>query len=232
MSLPLIEIYGSLDCPYAYLATYRLRHLWPDYAGQLQLHWRALSLEYINARATSQPLFHAERELFASIEPDLPFNVWSRPAWDWPTTLWPAFEALACAQAQNHEAAMNMSWTLRYAFFAESRNLALRHEILSVAQAVAQETPLDLARFERDWDAGRYKATVIEDSRRGWHELKVNGSATFVLPDGRQVTNPAIGGIDFDEEHLELRSYTPYEGDPLAVYRDLLESVARGGPVK
>src|SRR5690606_29765412 len=118
----------------------------------------------------------------------------------------------------------HMSWALRYAFFAENRNLSLRHEIFSVARAVAQETPLDIARFERDWDTGRYKATVIEDSRRGWHELKVNGSATFVLPDGRQVTNTAVGGGDFAEEHLELRSYTPYEGDPFAAYRDLLES--------
>jgi predicted DsbA family dithiol-disulfide isomerase len=71
--------------------------------------------------------------------------------------MWPAFEALACAQAQNGEAAFAMSWALRYAFFTESRNIALRGELLAIAQAVAQETSLDLARFEADWDSGRYK---------------------------------------------------------------------------
>lgn len=228
MILPTIEIYASLECPYAYLAAYRLRQVWPEFAGRVQVVWRALSLEYINRRVgTPPPMFEAEKRLFAQIEPALPWQPWSRPLWEWPATAWPAFEALACAQAQGHEAAWAMSWALRRAFFAEGRPLSLRHELLAIAREVAAESRLDLARFEADWDSGRSKSSVIAESRRGWHELKVNGSATFILPGGRQMTNPALGEIDFDEENYTLRSYIPFAGDPLAVYRKMLESVIR-----
>jgi hypothetical protein len=165
-------------------------------------------------------------ELFARIEPGLPFYPWTRPEWEWPVTFWPAFEALACAQAQSASAAFEMSWALRRAYFAESRCPSLRHEILDIAEKVASTEDLDLARFEGDWDTGRYKETVLAESRRGWHELKVNGSATLVLPDGSQVTNPAVGEIDFDEDQAMLRSYIPYLGDPLGDYREILSRVA------
>ena len=221
-----VELFGSLDCPYAYLATFRLRQLWSEYAGRIEIVWRPLSLEYVNERAVTRPLIDAERELFERIEPDLPYHRWSAPDWEWPTTMWPAFEALACAQAQNSQAAFAMSWALRHGFYAESRNIALRHELLAVAQAVSQQASLDTERFEKDWDGGRYKESVIEDSRRGWHELEVEGSVTFVLPDGRRVTNPGIGEIDFDEEKYVLRSYQPYAGDPLQAYRELLDEAA------
>lgn len=224
MRQPTIEIYSSLDCPYAYLAAYRLQQLWPEYGDHLRLVWRALPLEYINERGAPHPLFEAERELFALIEPALPFQPWSRPEWDWPTTMWPAYEALACAQAQNSEAARLMNWRLRYSFFAESRNLALRHELIALARLVAAEAPLDLELFVADWDHGRYKQSIIADAQTGWHRLKVNGSATLILPDGRQVTNPAIGQVNFDESSYTVGGYTGYKGDPLDVYRDLLSA--------
>jgi predicted DsbA family dithiol-disulfide isomerase len=226
MAFPIIEIYSSLECPYAYLATYRLRQLWPEYAGRVRLVWRALSLEYINQQSVSKPTHDAELGFFPQIEPALPLQAWTRPTWEWPVTMWPAFEALACAQAQGDEAALAMSWALRYAFFAQGRSLSLRHELLAIAADVAATAGLDVTRFEDDWDHGRYKGTVIAESQRGWHDLKLNGSATFVLPDGRQVTNPALGQVDFDEANNILRSYMPYAGDPLALYREMLESVS------
>lgn len=219
-----IEIFSSLDCPYAYLAVYRARQVWPEYAGQVQLAWRALPLEYINRCSVSRPLFDAELTLFAQLAPELPFHSWRLAEWDWPATMWPAFEALACAQAQNEAAALEMSWRLRRAFFAEGRNIALRHELLAIAEEAAAATPLDAGRLKQDWDDGRYKAAIIADARRGWRELQVNGSATFLLPDGRQITNPAIGEVDFDEANNRLRSFKPYQSDPLAAYRELFGS--------
>jgi len=220
----MIEIYSSIECPFAYLAAYRLRRVWPEYTGRVQIVWHALSLEYINGRGPSRPVIELELDLFRQMEPGLPVQRWRRAAWEWPATMWPAFEALACAQAESAEAGMAMSWALRCAFFSESRNIALRGELLAVAQEVAAETPLDVHRFEDDWDSGRYKGTVIVDSRRGWHDLKVNGSLTCVLSDGRQVSDLATGDIKIDEERAVLLHYTPFEGDPLAVYRRLLDS--------
>lgn len=222
MSERKVEVYGSMDCPYTYLATYRLRRLWPRIEGTVKVVWRCLSLEYINKRPVVQPLIAAERQLFAQIEPALPYEPWSREDWDWPVTMWPASEALACAQLQNAESAMAMSWALRHAFFAESRNIALRHEILAIAKEVAERAPLDVGQFKVDWDSGRMKPAVIGESRHGWRELKLEGSPTFILADGRRVTNPALGEIDFDEESYVLRGYEGFDGDVEAVYAEML----------
>lgn len=224
-SQPFVEIYSSMECPYAYLTVYRLRQVWQELAGQVQIAWRSLPLEYVNRQPYPKPLYRAEYSLFQRIEPELPWKLWDKPDWEWPITYWPAYEALNCAQAQSSEAALEMSWRLRHAYFSLNRNLSLRHEIMAVAEEVAVVTSLDLDRFRAGWDSGRYKQQVIDDARRGWEELKVEGSATFVLPDGSRVTNPAVGEIDFDEENAILRSYTPYEGDPLEVYREMLKGV-------
>lgn len=220
-----IEIYASIECPYAYLATYRLKQLRPEYTGRVRFVWRALSLEYINQQSYPKPLFEAEYELFQRIEPELPWQRWTRPDWQWPTTHWPAFEALACAQAQGEEVAFQMSWALRHAYFAESRCISLRHELLDIAKKVAASGLLNLERFISDWDSGRYKNQIVEESEKGWRSLKLDGSATFVLPDGTRITNPAIGDIDFDESNNILRSYTPFSGDPLFAYRGMLDGV-------
>lgn len=218
----IVEVFSSMECPYAYLSVYRLRQVWPELDGKLKIVWRSLPLEYVNRQAYPKPLYRAEYSLFQHIEPELPWKLWDKPDWEWPITYWPAYEALNCAQAQNADAAFEMSWCLRHAYFALNRNLSLRHEIMAVAEEVAVVADLDLDRFRASWDSGRYKQQVIDDARRGWEELKVDGSATFVLPDGRRVTNPAVGEIDFDEENAILRSYTAYEGDPLGVYREML----------
>jgi predicted DsbA family dithiol-disulfide isomerase len=224
MAKPVIEVYSSIECPFAYLSVYRLRQVWGAFSGRLSLSWRALSLEWVNQRSYALPLFEAERELFSEIEPGLPWQPWSRPHWEFPSTMWPAYEALACAQAQGEAQAFSMSWELRRAYFAESRNISLRSEIMAVAQVVAQQADLDFSRFQMDWDQGSYKALAHNESQRGWRELKLEGSATFVLPDGEKFTNPAVGTVDIDEEKYELRSYQPYSGDPLQAYRELLSS--------
>jgi predicted DsbA family dithiol-disulfide isomerase len=217
-----LEVYASIECPYAYLAAYRLSQLRQEWEGKVKIRWRALSLEYINRSSYAKPLYEAEYALFNQIEPDLPWKLWDRPDWQWPTTTWSAFEALACAQTQGEKAAFEMSWALRYAHFAECRNISMRHELIDIASKLEKNGALDLKRFQDDWDRGRYKYTVLEESRMGWQELKLDGSATLLLADGRRATNPAVGEIDFDEEQGILRGFTPYDGDPLDAYRNLL----------
>jgi predicted DsbA family dithiol-disulfide isomerase len=222
MNLSEIEVYSSLECPYAYLAAYRLKQLWPEIKGRWSITWKALSLEYVNQQSYPKLLYEAEYGLFKRIEPGLPWTLWKRHEWEWPTTFWPAFEALACAQSQGSDAAFEMSWALRFAHFEESRNISLRHELLSIASQLASQGHLDYDRFERDWDSGRYKQNVLAESKRGWYELKLEGSATFIFSGDRRITNPAIGEIDFDENAGRLNSYVPYPGDPLDAYRKLL----------
>lgn len=231
MSLPVIEIYSDLQCPWAYLACYRLRQVWPPYEGRVQLVWRALSLEYINQRGTSKPLLGAELALIQQLEPTLPLQPWQRPDWQWSVTAWPAFELLASTQAHGSHAAFELNWALREAFFADSRSLSLRHELLEIVRNVARRVPFDLERVIADWDAGRYKGQVLADSERGWHTLELPGSPTFVLPDGTWIHNPGGGDANIDEVRAVVRSYTPPAGDPLATIRELLErTVQHGAP--
>jgi hypothetical protein len=113
---------------------------------------------------------------------------------------------------------------LRNAYFARGSNLALRHELFEIAERAAGQGGLDLERFQRDWDSGRFKSQVLAESSKGWEELKLEGSATFVLPEGRRITNPAVGDIDFNEQKFLLHSYVPYPADPRQAYRELLAS--------
>lgn len=223
-SLPRIEIYSDIHCPWAYLAVYRLRQLWPEYAGKLEVRWRSLSLEYINRRGTPKPILDLETGYMKQIEPDLPVKPWSRPDWQWPVTFWPAFEALECAQAQGHRQAFELGWELRRTFFEESHSPSLRSEIFRLARETATATGLDPDRFETDWDSGRYKQNVIEDSQRGWHELKVKNSPTFVLPDGRQFSNPAAGEMQLDLKNKVVKGYTPAGEDWREFYRSFLDA--------
>ncbi len=41
MTLPVIDVYSDIHCPWAYLAAYRLRQVWPAYQGRLRIVWRA-----------------------------------------------------------------------------------------------------------------------------------------------------------------------------------------------
>jgi predicted DsbA family dithiol-disulfide isomerase len=225
--LPTLQIYASIECPYAYLATYRLRQVASEYFGRVRLYWRALPLEYINQKVYPKPQLDQEREMFSQIEPELPFEPWPLEDWQWPTTFWPAFEALACAQAQGMEATLMYSWALRHAFFAEGRNISMRHELLAIAEQVAADGYMYFQRFQNEWDSGRWKNTIVKESWLGWREMQLPRSATLILPNGRRVSNPGLGEIDFDYEKGVLNSYTPVQGDPLDHYREIFEETAR-----
>jgi len=223
LHIPTVQIYSSIEDPYAYLASFRLRRIFPEYQDRLRIFWRALPLEYITHSCVPQPQFEFDRLLFAQIEPALQFKSWQQEMWCWPNTLWPAFEALACAQAQGTVAAMEYSWALRYAFFGDGRCIALRHELLAIAEEVANLGYLYYPRFQIEWDSGKYKRTVIAESWQGWRQLNLPQGVTFILPDGSQITNPAIGNIKIDEQTGSLTSYTPFPKDPLETYRSILD---------
>jgi predicted DsbA family dithiol-disulfide isomerase len=220
---PVLEVYSSIECPYAYLAAFRLKQIQEELAGKMRVTWKALSLEYINRQPYPKPLHQAEYELFRQIEPDLPWNLWDKPDWEWPTTFLPAFEALACAQEQGSQEASEMSWALRHAYFAERRNISMRHELVEIARRLEEQGGLNYDQFVDDWDGGRFRRTILEESRQGWHIMKLEGSATLILPDGMRITNPAVGEIDLDEEAVVLRSFSPYPGDPILAYREILK---------
>ncbi len=220
--LPTIEVFSDIHCPWAYLATFRLRQLEPEWQGRIRLAWRCLPLEVVNSRGTPKRIIDQELPYLLQVEPDIPARPWRRAEWEYPVTLLPAFEALKCAQAQGDQAAYTMNWALRRAFFAESRCISLRHVLIDIAR----ESGVDVARFTADFDSGRYKHLVMEESERGWNTLKVNGSPTLVLPSGEQHSNPGTPELlwDADEQVVGFKASEYPESDPLDIYRAILES--------
>jgi predicted DsbA family dithiol-disulfide isomerase len=215
--LPTIEVFSDLRCPWGYLAAFRLLQLQPAWSGRVHLAWRCLPLEVADSRGTPKHTIDQEVPYLLQIEPDIPARPWRRAEWEYPVTFLPAFEALKCVEAQGDEAALAFNWAVRRAFFAESRCVSLRHVLIDIVR----EAGLDLAAFIRDFDSGRYKHLVMEESDRGWNALKVPGSPTLVLPNGEQRPRPATPELLWDaEEHVVGIKPSDYPaGDPLDVYR-------------
>jgi len=218
--LPTIEMYSDIHCPWGYLAAFRLGQLELEWSGRVRFAWRCLPLEVVNSRGTPKNTLDQELPYLLQIEPGIPARPWRRPEWEYPVTMLPAFEALKCAEAQSDEAALVFNWAVRRAFFAESRCVSLRHVLIDIAR----EAGLDLACFVNDFDSGRYKHLVIEESDQGWNILKVKGSPTLVLPSGEQRPYPATPELlwDADEHVVGIKPSDYPEGDPLDAYRAII----------
>jgi predicted DsbA family dithiol-disulfide isomerase len=204
---------------------YRLRKIWPEYWGRVRIQFRSLSLELKNKQPTPKRIVDQEFLLMVRQEPELPIAAWRGRDWEYVPTFLPAFEAEKAAAEQGEEAAWTFSWLVRKAFFHESRTVCMRF----ILADVAREAGLDVDRFLADWDSGRFRRQVIEESHRGWEELKVRGSPTFVLPSGKQVWNPGAIGVEWGPQY-SVKKITPADcpnGDCLQVFRDMLnETIA------
>lgn len=192
-----IALYADLACPYAYLTAYRVRKLRDEYRGQIVIEHKSLALEYVNREPTAKGLLEREISLLLREEPDIPSQPWRRPASEWPVTMWPAFEAVKCAERQSLELADELDWAIRVAFFAQSRCISLRHVLLEIAREVG----LEMDRFAADFDRGVSKYQVLQEAQDGWERLRVEGSPTFVLPSGQQISAVGLPEIDVDPGH-------------------------------
>lgn len=221
--LPRIALYADLACPYAYITAYRLRQLRDAYRGRAVIEHKCLSLEYVNHQPTPKPTLESEIPILMLQQPDLPWQPWHAPLWQWPVTIWPAFEAVKCAEWQSYALADDLAWAIRTAFFVESRCISMRYVLLELAAQVG----LDVSRFTADFDSGKAKPQVIAESREGWERLKVAGSPTFVLPSGRQLSNLGLPEVEVDErQHGRVTGLrpAPCTGDEcLALYQQMVE---------
>ena len=218
-----VRVFSDLTCPWAYLTAWRLRQLAPEFVGRVRLVWASLPLEVVNQEATPKDVIEAELPILRDAAPALPLRSWDAPAWQWPVTVLPAFEAVKCAEAQGDDTALEYSWRVRHAFLAESRCIALRHVLLDLAA----EAGLDVARFTDDFDHGRFRDRVMAESRTGWEELKVAGSPTLVLPNGSHYPGPGVPRLEM--QGARVLSVQPPEcpaGDCLGLLRSILERAA------
>lgn len=201
-----IAMYSDIHCPYAYVSAYRLRKLRGEYRDRLVIEHKSLALEYVNKRPTPKPILDNETPLLMLEEPEIAYQPWHASASEWPVTMWPAFEAIKCAERQSYELASELDWGIRVAFFAESRCISMRHVLFELAEQVG----LDMKRFSSDFDHGVAKIQVLEEAQEGWERLKVQGSPTFVLPSGKQFSYLGLPDVKLDEhQHCRVVSFKP-----------------------
>jgi predicted DsbA family dithiol-disulfide isomerase len=221
-----IALYSDVHCPYAYVTAYRLRQLRDEYRGKVTISYKSLALEYVNRRPTPKPILDNETPILMLEEPDIPYQPWHAPLSEWPVTMWPAFEAIKCAERQGSDAAADLDWAIRSAFFAESQCISMRHVLF----ALAEKAGLNMARFAEDFDSGVTKRQVLQEAQDGWERLKVEGSPTFVLPSGEQVSYLGLPDVTLDEEqHARVVKLTPAPcggRECLDVLREILDRAA------
>jgi predicted DsbA family dithiol-disulfide isomerase len=228
-----VAFWGDLSCPFAYVAHYRLRRIFPEYAGKVALAHKSLALEYVNREPTPKPVIDLETPFLALAEPDLPYRPWRAAASEWPVTILPAFEAVACAERQGLERADDLAWAIRIAFFRDSRCVSLRHVLLELADEVGLETD----RFVADFDGGTARRRVIEEAREGWERQKLPGSPTIVLPDGERYDGDALGLPNVELDHAQGRrpihwQPAPCTGDDcLDILRRVLDRALAATPI-
>jgi predicted DsbA family dithiol-disulfide isomerase len=222
-----LELYSDVHCPYAYLTAYRLRKLRDEYQGKITIVHRSLSLEYVNSRGTPRVILNTETPTLMLEEPDIPYRPWAAPDSEWPVTMWPAFEAIKCAERQGPDLADELDWLIRRAFFADSRCISLRHILFELAE----EAGLNMARFGEDFDGGVTKRQVLAEAQKGWETLQVEGSPTFVLPSGEQKPYFALPKVKMDpKQNYRVVAVQPApcaEEACLDLYRTLFEQVLR-----
>jgi predicted DsbA family dithiol-disulfide isomerase len=201
-----LALYSDVHCPYAYLTVYRLRKLRDEYRHKIAIVYKSLALEYVNKRPTPKAILDSETPILMLEEPEIPYRPWHAALTEWPVTMWPAFEAIKCAERQGPDAASELDWAIRVAFFANSQCIAMRHVLFDLAAT----SGLDMRRFAEDFDSGVAKRQVLEEAQAGWERLKVEGSPTFVLPSGAQVSYQALPKVTLDEtQHARLVKVEP-----------------------
>jgi predicted DsbA family dithiol-disulfide isomerase len=190
-------VWSDLLCPFAHVALHLLRRAQADLppgdpAAQVQFEHHAFPLELFNG---PHPRRGTDTEAvgLGQVVPDAGFRVWTAPDELYPHTVLLAAEAVLAATAQSNRAGAALDAALRAAFWTHSRSISHRGVVLDVAGEVAAAAAvgLDLAALTEALDEGRHRGDLMRDYALARTDA-IDGSPTFVLPDGTAVTNPGV----------------------------------------
>jgi predicted DsbA family dithiol-disulfide isomerase len=219
-----IAFYADITCPWAHVAVHRL-HTTRTRLGlddDVTFDPRAFPLELVNEQPTPKRILEAEIPVAGALEPDAGWQLWQRPESEYPVTSLPALEAVQAAKDQGARPAELLDRALRRAFFGDSRNISMRHEILDVAGSIPG---VDADAVREALDDGRARIVLTEDHQISERPL-VEGSPHLFLADGTNVANPGIE-LHWEGEHGE--GFPVVDSDDPSIYERLLRQAAEGG---
>jgi predicted DsbA family dithiol-disulfide isomerase len=182
-----LVVFSDLVCPWATVVVLRL-HAARTRAGaddELALVHRAFPLELLLERPIARRVVDAEIPLCASLTPDFGWSLWQGRPEEYPVTSLAALEAVRAAGDTSARAAEQLDLELRRAFFARSRCISLRHEVLAAATC----PDVDVGHVATALDTGRYRAAVMADFTAA-QTGAAPCSGTVVHPDGTGICNP------------------------------------------
>ncbi|MDP8987300.1 MAG: DsbA family protein [Actinomycetota bacterium] len=216
-----IVVFADIACPWASVAVHRLHatrsRLGLD--GEVELDHHAFPLELVNGRPTPKRVLDAELPVAGALVPDAGWQMWQRPADEWPVTTLPALEAVQAAKAQSLVASASLDLALRRALFAESCCISLRPVVLEVAGSCPE---VDVAALAEALDEGRARRQVMDDLDRA-QSAEVQGSPHLFLADGSDTHNP---GVRLHWQGAHGRGFPVVDADDPSVYDDLLRRAA------
>lgn len=210
-----VIVYSDLHCPWAFVAVHRLRRARDANGLDVVLDHRAWPLELVNGRGTPREIVEPETAVLAQHEEDL-FSRFRGTSW--PSTFLPAFEVVAAARrALGLEAAEEVDYALRLAFFRDGADLSVRPALAAAIESAG----VDVDAVLKVWDGEPVRADVLDDFARS-KDLPIQGSPQIFWPGGGTDHNPGMTDMEFVRGIPRLRST-----DPDAVERLLLEHVER-----
>lgn len=162
----------------------RLHRIEKEYEGRVRVRRCFFPLELLRDEGPPRDLLEHEWWVAAIQEPDAPFQPYPRD--DWPTTTLPAFDGMWAVRQQGEPLAADFDLRVRRAFFAEGRNIGRA----DVIRAIANETGVDMSRFDRDVNDPAARTAVVEESRVGREQYHVRGTPTLMLGDGTRLRLP------------------------------------------
>jgi predicted DsbA family dithiol-disulfide isomerase len=218
MAQPEVEFFSDLHCPHAYLTRYRLRQVEDEFAN-VRFRLRCLSIEYDVEAPTPKTILDVETHSLMLQEEAIPYEPWPEGRTSrWPTTFFPAFEAVKAAETIDPAKAWELDWRVREAFFAGHACLTLRHVLADLAEDVGLAREEFLAAFDEG-----HRARVVQESEEGWYEEGFTHSPSLRLPDGSTHVNPGEHQTKMDpERNFRLTSFDPGRDDEQAHLAELI----------
>lgn len=217
-----LVVYSDIGCPWAHAAVFRLHEARRELGleNSLRFNMRPFPLELHNEQATPKLILDAEIPVVGAIAPDAGWTMWQGREYDYPVTMLPALEAVEAAKEQGLRASEQLDRALRVAFFAENRNVSMRHVIADVAASCSEVEETKLAAA---LDDGRARSAMMSLARRSQDD-DVSGSPHVFLPDGTDMHNP---GVQMHWEGEHGKGFPVVDRDEPEVYEDLVRRAAK-----
>ena len=211
-------LFSDITCPWSHSAVHRWRaeRARRELEDEVFLDLRCFPLELFNRRPTPKRILDAEIPVAGSLSPEAGWQMWAGAAFDYPVSSLLAMEAVHAARDQSAKAAEELDLALRRAFFEDSRNISLHHEIIVIAR---ERRGVDEQAVEEALESGRARRRVFDDYRAAQKD-EIKGSPHFFLEGGGNWHNP---GVEMHWEGEGGKSFPVIDKDDPGAFAEMFD---------